>query len=278
MRLSTLGLIGAGAIATTLLETLASELPQPLDRLTVLASSPDSALKAEASLGDAGRKAAKAFAVTFDRTAFLSEKPGLVVECASHQAVIAHGPAVLEAGLPLLIVSTGAMADETLHQRLLQLAAAHDTQIILSPGAMGGIDILSAGRLSGLTSVTYTGRKPPLAWKGTPAETLLDLASVTTEAVFFEGTAREAATLYPKNANVAATLALAGLGFEKTRVKLIADPEAGGNRHEVTLHSACADVTLVILGKASPLNPKTSLTTAYALAREIINRASAQAI
>ncbi len=272
MSLSSLGLIGAGAIAATLLETLASELDAPLDRLIVLASSPASAERATHALGAAGQRIARSFTVTHERAAVLAAKPDLVVECASQQAVADHGPAVLEAGVPLLVVSTGAFADAALADRLVSLAKAHRTQVMLSCGAMGGIDILGAAKLSGITSLTYIGRKPPLAWKGTPAEQALDLASLTEEAVFFEGSAREAASLYPKNANVAATLAMAGPGFENTRVKLIADPKAGGNRHEVVLHAVCADMTLSILGKASPQNPKTSLTTAYALARDILNR------
>src|SRR5699024_1808342 len=72
-----------------------------------------------------------------------------------------------------------------------------------------------------------------LAWQGTPAETALDLHSLQEVTVFFEGTAREAAQQYPQNANVAATIALAGMGFDKTQVQLIADPQAQHNQHHI---------------------------------------------
>ena len=151
-------------------------------------------------------------------------------------------------------------------------------RMILPAGAVGGIDILAALRPSGIASVTYTGRKPPRAWAGTPAEGLLDLAALTDEAVFFSGTAREAALQYPKNANVAATVALAGAGLEATRVRLIADPAISANVHEIAVQAGAAEFTIRITGHPSPDNPKTSLTTVYSVAREILNRSREVAI
>src|SRR5699024_9145648 len=88
-------------------------------------------------------------------------------------------------------------------------------------------------RLRRLAALPYQGIKPALAWLGTPAETVLDLHNLPEATVFFEGTAREAAQQYPQNANVAATIALAGMGFEKTQVQLIADPHAQHNQHRI---------------------------------------------
>jgi aspartate dehydrogenase len=144
---------------------------------------------------------------------------------------------------------------------------------VLPAGAVGGIDALGAAKLSGLEEVTYTGRKPPLAWKGTAAEALLDLGALTEPATFFEGTAREAAMQYPQNANVAATVALAGAGFDATRVRLVADPTIARNLHEVSVRSAAAEFSIRLEGRPSPSNPKTSLTAGYSMAREVLNRA-----
>jgi aspartate dehydrogenase len=91
--------------------------------------------------------------------------------------------------------------------------------------------------------------------------------------VFFEGHARKAAQDYPFNANVAATLALAGIGFEKTQVRLIADPGVTRNVHEFAVRSACGDFTMKLEGRPSAANPKTSLMAGYSMARELLNRA-----
>jgi hypothetical protein len=65
---------------------------------------------------------------------------------------------------------------------------------------------------------------------------------------------------------------LAGAGFERTKVRLIADPIVQRNVHEIAIRSACADVSIDISGYAAPDNPKTSLTTGFALAADVLRR------
>ena len=107
---------------------------------------------------------------------------------------------------------------------------------------------------------------------------LICTVSRTQPYLFFEGSARDAALRYPKNANVAATLALAGPGMDKTMVRLVADPTGTANIHEYSVSSASVDYTMSVSGKVSALNPKTSLSTAYSLARAVLNRSNAVVI
>jgi len=268
-----LGLIGFGAIARTLLAVLARE-GAAISALTVL-TLPRSATTAGADLGRLFP--APAMVVT-DAAALVARRPDLVIECAGHQAVADHATAVLRAGIESVLVSVGALADAALHARIAAAARAGGTRFVLPAGAIGGVDLLSALRPSGIRSVSYTGRKPPLAWAGTPADKLVDLAALTTEAVIFDGSARQAATLYPRNANVAATLALAGTGWDATQVRLIADPGVSRNVHDYSVIAGAAEYSIRIAGNPSADNPKTSVTTVYSVAREVLNRLGEVAI
>lgn len=269
MSLRRLGIIGSGAIATKLVDVLVRELGAPLDALVFLTSARSQEAAAVAFDQCAGR-IARECTVTADLGAFLAREPELVAECAGHDSVRDYGPAILCAGASLIVVSTGALCDDDLHHRLHAAAEAGKARLIVSAGALTSLDFLAAARLAGSEQVDYTSRKPPLAWRGTPAEDLVNLDAITAPTAFFEGDARAAASAYPKNANVAATIALAGIGFDRTRVRLVADPTRGGNVHEITLRSSCAEVSYAISGIPSPDNPKTSLSTAYSLAREVL--------
>lgn len=259
-----LGLIGYGNIGQALLRVLEGEGAAPA-RLTLL-------------VRPGARDVPVGAAVVHDAAGLVAARPDLVIECAGQGAVSAHVPGCLQAGLDTVVASIGALADAALDEALRAAARAGGARLILPAGAVGAIDLLAALRPSGITAVRYTGRKPPLAWAGTPAEEMLDLAALSSPATFFTGSARDAARLYPKNANVAATLALAGAGFDRTEVALVADPTVSRNVHEVQVVAGAADFTIRIEGHPSPDNPKTSLATVYSLAREVLNRSREVAI
>lgn len=263
-------IIGFGAIAQDLVSIMSAEAPTA--KLSVLVRKG----REEAARETLSRTGLSSEArITSDLNTLLSSAPAVVAECAGHGAVSEHGAAILKSGADLVVSSVGALADPDLFDRLSKAASGDGGQLVVPSGAIGGIDILSAARLSGLTSVAYTGRKPPAAWAGTPADEVHDLAALTAPAVIFEGSAREAATAYPKNANVAATLALAGLGMDATGVTLIADPNGTENVHEFSIASPAVEATVRIVGKPSPRNPKTSQTTALSIARAVLNRQDA---
>ena len=105
----------------------------------------------------------------------LSARPDLVLDCAGHSGLIAHGEKILRQGIDLTSVSAGALADDTLRDALAAAARDGNARLRIAAGAIGGLDVLTSAREGGLARVTYRGRKPPASWRGTPAETILDL-------------------------------------------------------------------------------------------------------
>lgn len=200
--------------------------------------------------------------------ALLTLKPDIVIECAGHVALRTFGPVVLAAGVDLLVASVGALADLDLETRL-RAAASGGGRLLIPAGALAGLDALVAARHAGLESVEYLGRKPPAAWRGTPAEELIDLDAVTAATVFFEGPARTAALEFPLNANVVAAISLAGIGFDATHVRLMVDPQARGNQHSVTARGLFGEISTQVTAKSFPRNPKTSMLVPFSLVRTL---------
>ncbi|HTY69861.1 MAG TPA: aspartate dehydrogenase [Alphaproteobacteria bacterium] len=247
-------IIGGGAIGQEILAQLGSA--DALDRVACVLERPR-------NLARTRELAAGRFPVTGELSELLAAKPQIVVECAGHSAVAAHGAAILAAGIDLIIAATGCLADPGLAARLVT-ASRDGGRLLIPSGAVAGIDGLLAARAS-LASVTYQSAKPPVAWRGTPAETLIDLSTVTAPTVFFEGSAREAALSYPQNANVGVTIALAGIGLDRTRVELVADPQLQDPLGIIEADGALGKFRFEILAYAAPGNPKTSRLTAYSL-------------
>ena len=258
-------LIGYGAIGSAVCQILDADPTIAIDHIVVSANLP---LPVPAK----GQK--RHFVNQVD----YQQRPDVVIECAGHSAIEQHVLPALQAGIPCIVASVGALSAPGLVERLEQAAKAGNTSVQLLAGAIGAIDALAAARIGGLDSVRYDGRKPPLAWKGTPAESEFDLDAITTATCIFKGSARQASSRFPKNANVAATVALAGLGLDNTQVELYADPGVTENQHHVEACGAFGYFELTMRGKPLAANPKTSALTVFSAVRALINRAHALAI
>lgn len=261
-------MIGCGAIGMGVMEILKSDPEVAFDMVVVSEAHIDDARGVVSSLAPATRVGSR----------LGDERPDLLIECAGHQAIGEHIIPALERGIPCMVASIGALAEPGLVEKLEAAARTGRTQVQLLSGAIGAIDALAAARVGGLESVVYTGRKPPHAWQDTPADNTFDLAALKEATMIFEGSAREAARLYPRNANVAATLSLAGLGLDQTRVRLYADPGLTGNVHHVEARGAFGDFELTMRGKPLAANPKTSALTVYSVVRALGNRTHALSI
>jgi len=201
-----------------------------------------------------------------DKVADLPDDIDHMVDCAGHAALRAYGADILRCGIDLTTVSLGALADSGLYRELENAAIEGDSKLHLVSGAIGTLDCLQAARVGHLQNVTYIGRKPPRGWKGSPAETKLDLDDLSGGAKsHFEGSARDAAIEYPKNANVAAAVALAGVGFDDTQVQLIADPTISENIHEIRASGDFGSFSFEIRGHSLPDNPRSSALAAMSV-------------
>lgn len=192
-----------------------------------------------------------------------SEQVDLIIEAANIKVVEAYAPAILQNGKNLLLISVGALVDGQFYDRLKQLCKENGTKIYLPSGAIGGLDVLKAAKSIGeLDAVSITTRKPPQALPGAPLDQ---------ESVLFEGSAAEAIKLFPQNINVSIILSLVGLGAEKTKVKIIADPKVDKNNHCIEAKGSFGNLTLQVENDPMPNNPKTSYLAALSILSTLKN-------
>jgi aspartate dehydrogenase len=184
----------------------------------------------------------------------------IVVEAASQQALRTVAPIVLDAGCDLMIMSVGALSDAELFDQLKDLARRNDCRIYVPSGAVAGIDGIRSAAIGRIDSVVLTTTKPPAGFAGAPyiAEHGIDLSSLSGATVLFEGTAADAVQAFPANVNVAGTLSLAGIGYDATTVRVIADPGVTRNMHEIKVTGEFGAMTVRVENVPSPENPKTS--------------------
>lgn len=191
------------------------------------------------------------------------EDVGLVIEAASQDFVRDSALSLLEKA-DIMIMSVGAFSDKELFDQIKAKAEKHDRKVYIPSGAIPGLDGIKAAAMGKLKKVTLITRKLPERFAGSPgaARFYIGMNAIRKPMVIYEGDAKEAASLFPRNINVSISLALAGLGVEKTRVKVIADPFAKTNVHEIVAEGDFGTMTLRTENLPSPGNKRTSYLAA----------------
>ena len=188
----------------------------------------------------------------------------LVVEAASQDAARYYLPIAISAGVDVLIMSVGVLHDEEFQSDIFRLAKRKGAKIFVPSGAVGGVDALSAAKFEDIEEVVLTTTKPPSAFGENAYLKSMEIepSEVRVRTTIFEGTAREAVRHFPQNINVAATIALAGIGFDRTRIRIICDPQVKTNEHHLRARGKFGEIDVVTRNVPSPRNPKTSYLAA----------------
>jgi aspartate dehydrogenase len=204
---------------------------------------------------------------------FLSLDMDLVVEAACQAMLKEYAPLVLKSGKSLIAMSVGALVDTAFLEQIKRLTSQHNCRVFIPSGAIGGLDAISAAGIDAIDEVTLTSVKPVRALEGVQSavDPHLDLDALTAPTCLYEGPAEEAVTRFPLNINVAAALSLAGVGFEKTTVRLVADPQGTHNVHRIEARGAFGELKLEFKNNPSPTNPKTSYLAALSAIRLVKN-------
>lgn len=241
-----IGLVGCGAIGSQLAEEIQRRFSGKARLIGVHDIHSDKARKLASSLHPP---------VPALTAGELVRRATLIIEAASPKAVAQFLPKAVRGGKSMLVLSSGGLLTQG---RWLRQASAKGVRIQVPSGAILGLDGIRAAAVGKLSSVTLTTRKPPKALRGAPGAPKAGLGKLRSPKTIFRGSAKKAAELFPQNINVAATLALAGIGPKRTRVRVIADPRARGNIHEIEARGDFGKLFIRTENRASARNPKTS--------------------
>jgi aspartate dehydrogenase len=250
-------IIGAGTIGRLVLENAARGGMEDIEVVCLLAGRSSAR----------GKALAQEYGVPLVAgiEAMLAHGADVVVEAASHEAVREYGVTILERGAALIVLSGGALCDDALRSNLEQAARRGGGLLYVPSGGIGGLDALKAACAAGVDEVTIAVTKPPAAWKGIPhvAGLGVDLDRLDGPHVLFDGPARAGVPLFPANVNIAAVLSLAGVGFDRTRLKVVADPALRFNTHYIEIRGRTGNISIKLENVPDPANPKTAWLACY---------------
>ncbi len=248
----TFSVIGLGAIGGLVLEAFQSGR-LPYDRIVALRRTP------RADVDDRVMRAGGS--VVYDVDSLIAARPAVVLEAAGHEAVRAYALPLVKAGLNMILMSIGALADEGVRTPLEDTARQTGATIWLPSGGVGGLDALAAARALGdLERVTHRTIKHPDGLNTAPyvVEQGLLREPLSEPLVVYRGPAREAVRHFPQNVNIAAAVSLAGIGFDRTLVEIVADPSVLRSVHEIRAEGRFGMFTLHFENAMDPTNPRTS--------------------
>jgi len=194
----------------------------------------------------------------------MNDRINLIIEAASQEAVRQYAIKALSNGKDLMVMSAGALIDDEFFIEVSRVASEHGRKVYVPSGAIVGLDNVKAAAVRSVDEVMLVTRKPPKSFEGAPfiKKQNINLSRISEETVLFEGSAREAVRLFPRNVNVSASLSLAGIGADRTRVRIIADPKADRITHEIHVRGEFGEIITRTINKPFPENPKTSYIAA----------------
>ena len=253
-----LGLIGCGSIGSTVAAAIARGAAPEMELIGLADPvSPQAAMRVAA---------AARCPVCPDIASLLKLGPSVVLEAASADAVRNYAGRIFDSGADLMMVSVGALADPGFLECLIEHARKKGRRLFVPSGAIGGIDIIKAAAVGGLEECRLATTKHPASLSAAYVRQQgIDLVNIRQATLIFEGTALQAVRHFPRNMNVAVTISLAGLGLERTTVRVIADPEATHNIHEVFVRGAFGEATVRLVNLPSIENPRSSSLVCYSV-------------
>ena len=252
-----LALLGGGTIARLVLSHLHSGGLPGVEVLAICGRSPTSP-----SAAFAKESAIRYVVGTED---LIQTSPEVVLEAASHDAVREHLVPLLKAGISVIVLSAGALVDDHLRSKAAQAANQSGATLYVPSGGIGGLDALKTACIAGVDEVTIQVAKPTAAWKGIPFVDQLgiDLDALSTAVTLFDGPARDGVPHFPQNVNIAAVLSLAGIGFDRTRLRVVADPTLRFNTHTIEVSGKSGRFSIALENVPAPENPKTAWLACY---------------
>ena len=258
---------GFGAIG----KVVAQHLDRGMEGLVLAAVSARDSARAAATMANFARP------VPVVPLASLWEHAELIVECAPAAVLRELAEPALVHGRRVIVLSCGALLDNL---DLVDLARRHGARILVPSGALLGLDAVAAAAEGGISSVHMITRKPPRGLLGAPylEENTIEIDGLSEPKRVFAGTAREAARGFPANVNVAAALALAGIGADNTTIEIWADPTVSRNVHRIEVEAEAARFSLQIENVPSAENPRTGRLTALSVIAALKKLASPLAI